>query len=85
VQGGAQTKDQYSLQVGTNPCIGHQPWRDCIAGIDLWRSTCIQKEVTASTCLLSNSAPRPRPDAGQKKQSAGRNRKKNRSDRQKKW
>jgi hypothetical protein len=40
------------------PCIGHQPWRDCIAGIDLWRSTCIQKEVTASTCLLSNSAPR---------------------------
>jgi hypothetical protein len=44
-----------------------------------------KKEASASTCLLSNSAPRSRADAGQKKQSAGRNRKKNRSDRQKKW
>jgi hypothetical protein len=25
------------------PCIGHQPWHGCIAGIELWRSTCIQK------------------------------------------
>jgi hypothetical protein len=67
------------------PCIGHQPWHGCIAGIELWRSTCIQKRSHSVHVPAIQLRPRLRADAGQKKQSAGQNRKKNRSDPQKEW